>query len=117
MGARRQGDVGALEEIGDVWRGVGAHQPVGVAMADAHLLQAIEIAQQVLPFRREAGLARQVVEILLHRQRQEGAEDVAADGGVGGMEDRPRAHDRLGSAEQVFDLEQDRDSAAPPAAA
>ena len=25
---------------------------------------------------------------------------------AGGMEDRPRAHDRLGSAEEVLDLEQ-----------
>ena len=31
---------------------------------------------------------------------------MAADGGVGGMEDRPGAHDRLGPAEEVLDLEQ-----------
>jgi hypothetical protein len=51
-------------------------------------------------------LAREVVEMLLHRQRQEGTKDMPADGGVGGMEDRPLAHDRLGSAEEVLDLEQ-----------
>src|SRR5271170_99326 len=92
-GAGRQGDVGAFEK------------PVGGSVVDAHLLQAVEIAQQLLPFRREAGLAGEVVEMLLHRQRQEGAEDMAADGGVGGMEDRPGAHDRLGSAEEILDKE------------
>ena len=30
---------------------------------------------------------------------------MAADGGVGGMEDRPGAHDRLGSAEEILDKE------------
>jgi hypothetical protein len=44
--------------------------------------------------------------MLLHRERQERAEDMAADGGVGGMEDRPGAHDRLGPAEELLDLEE-----------
>ena len=105
-GAGRQGDVGAFEEPGHVRRGVGAHEPVGGSVVDAHLLQSVEIAQQFLPFRNEAGLAGEVVEMLLHRERQEGAEDVAADGGVGGMEDRAGAHNRLGSAEEVLDLEE-----------
>ena len=30
---------------------------------------------------------------------------MAADGGVGGMEDRPGAHDRLGPAKEVLDKE------------
>jgi hypothetical protein len=41
-------------------RAASTHQPVVVAMADAHLRHAVEIAQQGLPFRREAGFARQV---------------------------------------------------------
>ncbi len=97
--------MGSAEEACDRSGGVGAEQPVGAAMANAHLGEAVEIAQEVLPFRREAGFTREIVEMLLHRQRQEGAEDMAANGGVGGMEDRPRAHDRLGSAEQVLDVE------------
>ena len=44
--------------------------------------------------------------MLLHRERQERAEDMAADGGVGGMVDRPGAHDRLGPADEVLDLEE-----------
>src|ERR1700674_31635 len=77
-GAGGEGDMGAFEKPAHIWRGVGAHEPVGGSVADAHLLQAIEIAQQLVPFRGEAGLAGEVVEMLLHRQRQEGAENMAA---------------------------------------
>jgi hypothetical protein len=31
---------------------------------------------------------------------------MATDGGVGRMEDWPRAHDRLGAQEEIFDLQQ-----------
>ena len=57
-----------------------------------------------IPARGRPG-ASEVVEMLLHRERQERAEDTAADGGVGGMEDRPGAHDRLGRGEEVLDKE------------
>ena len=40
-------------------------------MADAQLLQAVEIAQEVLPFLDEAGLAREVVEMLIDSARKE----------------------------------------------
>ena len=96
---------GVFEEGAHASRSVGAHQPIGAAVADAQLLQAVESAQEVLPFQDEAGLAREIVEMLLHRKRQEGTKDMPADGGVGGMEDRPRAHDRLGSADKLLDLE------------
>ena len=65
--------MGGFEKAGHVRRGVGSHEPVGAAVVNAHLLQSAEIAQQLLPFRREAGLAREVVEMLLHRQRSPGA--------------------------------------------
>ena len=96
--------MGGAEERRDGLRSVGAHQRVGAAMADAHLGETVEVAQQVFPFRNEAGLTQEVVEMLLHGERQERAEDMAADGRVGGMEDRPGAHDRLGPAEEVLDL-------------
>ena len=38
---------------------------------DTHLGEAVEVAQEVLPFRDEAGLAQEIVETLLHRERQE----------------------------------------------
>src|SRR5208283_4806718 len=52
----------------------------GVAMLDADLLQTVEIAQQLLPFRRDLRLAHEVLEMLLHGERQEGAEHMTADG-------------------------------------
>ena len=75
-------------------------------MADAHLLQTIEIAQQRFPLRHDAGLTQQVFQVFLHGERQERTKYVSANSGVGGMEDRTRAHDRLGAQEQVLDQEQ-----------
>src|SRR5262245_34782149 len=75
-------------------------------MADAQLLQAIEISQKGLPFQHDAGLAGEVFQVFLHGQGQERTKDVTANGGVGRMKDRSRAHHRLGSQEQVLDHEQ-----------
>ena len=52
--------MGVAEQIGDRLRRVGADQPIVVPVADAHMLQAIEIAQKRLPFRHNASMARQV---------------------------------------------------------
>src|ERR1035437_9223563 len=57
LGAWRQRDMGVTKQIGDRLGDVGAHQPVVAAMADAYMLQAIEVAQKRLPFRHDAGLA------------------------------------------------------------
>ena len=62
-------------------------------MANLDLAQSIEVAQQIFPFRQRACrrlvfLAQQIVEMLLDRQRQERAKDMAAYSGVGGMKDR-----------------------------
>src|ERR1700719_152063 len=67
-GAGRQGDMGAFEKPGHIWRGVGAHEPVGGSVMDAHPVHAVEIAPQLVPFPREAGLAGGGVEMPLHRQ-------------------------------------------------
>jgi hypothetical protein len=80
------------------------HQPIGSAVIETDNLQPVEIAQQLPPFWRNARFMQQVVEMLLHREGQEGTEHMAADGGVGGMEDRPRALDRLGAQKKIFDL-------------
>ncbi len=63
-GARRQRDLGVTEQGRDVLRCVVAHQPIGAAILDAHMLQPGEIAQQFLPFRRNAGFTREIVEML-----------------------------------------------------
>ena len=69
-------------------------------------MQPIEIAQQFLPFRRDGRLAGKIVEIFLHGEGQERTEHMTADRRIGRMKNRPRAHDRLGSQEQIFDLKQ-----------
>ncbi len=44
--------------------------------------------------------------MLLHGERQQRAEHMATNRGVGGMEDRPRAHDRLGATKQLLNLQE-----------
>jgi hypothetical protein len=100
------------EQGDDVSARVRTHQPIGSAVIETDSLQPVEIAQQLLPFWHDARFMQQVVEMLLHREGQEGTEHMAADGGVGRMEDRPRAHDRLGAQEEIFDLQQNGDSGA-----
>ena len=87
------------------WR-LGAHQPVFAVKLDTGALEPVEIAQQDTPFGNGASLPGEIVEMLLHDEGKEGAEDMAADGGIGGMVDRPCPHDCLGAAEQVFDLQE-----------
>jgi hypothetical protein len=70
-GARRRGELSAFEERRHRRRGVAARQPIGAATRDARLAQAVEIAQQNPPLGRDAGFAHEIVEMLLHRQRQE----------------------------------------------
>ena len=53
--------MGVAEQIGDRLRDVGADKPIVVPMANAHLLQAIEVAQKDLPFRDDAGAASQIL--------------------------------------------------------
>ena len=48
-----------LQQRGDAGSGVGAHQPVGPAnRRTLHLREAVEVAQEVLPFLNEVGLAQ-----------------------------------------------------------
>ena len=68
FGARRQRNMGVTEQGRDVWGRVRAHQPIGPAMLETHILQPVEIAQQLVPFRRNARFAQKVVEMLLHRE-------------------------------------------------
>jgi len=87
------------------WR-IGAHQPVFAVKLDTGALQPVEIAQERPPFGAGSGLGSQIVEVFLHDEGKEGAEYMAADGGIGGMVDRPCPHYCLGAAEQVFDLQE-----------
>ncbi len=101
--------MGLAEQGSGCRRRVGAHQPIGAAILEAHLLQPIEIAQQFFPFRRDARLAGKIVEIFLHGERQERTEHMTADGRIGRMENRPWAHDGHGSQEKSGLTPGDRD--------
>ena len=78
--AGRQHDMGVTEQGRDVWRRIRAHQPIGAAMLETHILQPVEIAQQFLPFRRGTRFTQEVVEMLLHREGQERTKHMATDG-------------------------------------
>ena len=74
------------EQSRDVSGRVRAHHPIGPPMLETHILQPVEIAQQFLPFRRDVCFAQNVIEMLLHREGQEGTKHMATDGGVRRME-------------------------------
>jgi hypothetical protein len=71
--------MGVTEQGRDIWRRVRAHQPIGAAIGKTDM---VEIAQQILPFRRGARFTREVVEMLLHREGQERTKLMATDGCV-----------------------------------
>jgi hypothetical protein len=54
-------------------------------------LQPVQIAQRLSTFGLQSGLCAAVKQLLVPNQREEGAEVVAADGGVGGMPRRAEA--------------------------
>src|SRR3954463_1061219 len=70
---------------------VGADLPGLAALDHLRLLQPVEVAQHVVPFRHEACGPAALEQLLLQHQGEEGAEDVATDGGVGGVVDWARA--------------------------
>jgi hypothetical protein len=53
-----------------------------------------------------AGIPGKIAEMLLQQERKEGAEDVAADGGVRLMKDRTRVEDSLALAKELLNLQQ-----------
>ena len=87
----RQGNACGLEDAADHAFDVGAGDDALAVFLDDGLLQPIKVSQQVLPFGPEALGGAEHGELLLQHQREEGAEHVAADGGVRGVVDRPRA--------------------------
>ena len=102
----REGDTGSLEDAADLTGDGGAGGDALAVLLDGGLLETVEIAQQIGPFDGDTGGSAPIGQLLVEHQGQEGAEDVAADGGIGGVVDRSGAQHRLGSTEQVFDLEQ-----------
>jgi hypothetical protein len=82
------------------WRFGAQHEALG-ALLDGHLLDAVEVAQDVTPL--EVGAGEPLVELLAQHQGKEGAEQVAGDGCIGLVEDRPCVEDRLGGSKNLLD--------------
>src|SRR5262249_57039359 len=80
--ARRKGDACLPKDSCHCRRGVGTNEPVLVGYTHARFAQLIEFAQQRSPFHVAAGIPGKIVELLLQQEGKEGAEDMAADGGV-----------------------------------
>ena len=66
----------------------------------------VEVGDDVLPLEIQFGRLQPVLQFLAQHQRQEAAEQVAADGGVAGVIDRPGFEDGLGGAEDLLHLPQ-----------
>src|SRR3954452_3421731 len=104
--ARRQGEAQRLEDTSGGAGGLGGQFPALALLLDGGVLQPVEVAPHVIPLELQADLRAAIGQLLLQHQGEEGAEDVAADGGVGGVEDRSRVERGLGRAEHLLDPEQ-----------
>ena len=75
----RQGDAGGLGDLADLALDMGSGGDALAVFLDGGLLQAVEIADQVVPVDDDAGGAAAVGEFLLEDEGEEGTEDMAAD--------------------------------------
>ena len=75
-------------------------------MFDVDLAEVGEIVNDALPFEPAAAGRETVDQLLAQDEGEESAEDVAADAGVGFVEDRAGGEQRLGGFEGVFDGQQ-----------
>src|SRR5215211_6486546 len=74
LDAGRDGDAAGPEQRGRGGAGLGSHAPGLAALCHLALLQAVEVAQYVAPFRREACGAAAAQQLVPQHQGQEGAE-------------------------------------------
>ena len=102
----RQGDAGGLEDAADLAGHGGAGGNALAVLLNGGFLETIEIAQQVGPFDDEAVALAEIGQFLLQHQGEERAKHMATNGGIRGVIDRAGAEDRLGTAEQILDLQQ-----------
>ncbi len=101
---RRQRDADGLADDTGTAGGLDTqHEALG-ALIDGDLLDPVEVAHDVGPFRVGAGGVEPFVEFLAQHEREEGAEQVADDGGIALVVDRPCLEDGLGGAEDLFDI-------------
>jgi hypothetical protein len=85
-----QRDAGSLDDVADLSGSVGACGDDFAVLFDGGLLEAVEIVEEWLPLRLDVPGLAQAGQLLGECQPKEGAEDVAADGGIRLVVDRPR---------------------------
>src|SRR5690606_25992036 len=99
-------DTSCLEDIPHLARDVGAGGNDLAVLFDGGFLKAIEIVEERLPFGLQALFLTQAGEFLGQRQSEERDKHMAADSGIGLMEDGTGIEARLGNPEQGLDLKQ-----------
>ena len=96
---RREGDTGgAQSEAGGGARGGADEEDLAVVL-ELGLGQGIEVGDDLRPGRRRAQGSNAVFQFLLQHQREKAAEDMAANGLVELVEDRPGNEQVLGGCE------------------
>src|SRR5512144_3179428 len=85
-----QGDAEGTAERIDGWPGSGSEPRPAAVLFDLDLAQVGEVVEDALPFERlRAAHGEAVDQFLSQHEGEERAEHMAADGGVGPVEDRP----------------------------
>ncbi len=83
------------------WAGSGAQSGPAAVLFDLDLTEIGEIIDDALPFELAAACRQTICQFLAQHQGEEGAEDVAADAGIGFVEDRPGGKQRFCGFEGV----------------
>ena len=88
--------------VGDA-DGVAAHCEGLAIVGNRSFGQRIQVAQNVVPLGGHAGVVHATKEFVAQHQRQERAENMSADGGIGLVEDGAGVEQDLGGAEDLLD--------------
>src|SRR5579864_4053808 len=99
---RRQGDLDSAADRINGWAGSGAQSGSATILFDLDLTEVGKIVDDALPFELATACRQTVRQFLAQHQGEEGAEDVAADAGIGFVEDRPGGEQRLCGFEGVL---------------
>ena len=98
-----QSDPDALGNLASNADGVAAHHEGLAIVGNRSIGQRIQIAQNVIPLCAHASVVHATKELVAQHQRQERAEYMSADCGIGLMEDGAGVEQALGGAEDLLD--------------
>ena len=93
----------AVEDLAGDADGPAPHGESLALVSEDGFGECTEIAQHVIPLGLDPGLLHPAEQIPLEHECEEGAEDVAADGGIGAVEDGTGLEQVLGVAEEPLD--------------